>query len=167
MTRLRRIATLDRYFFITTNLARNISPLTDPERDAIIQVIGHHRDSGAFWLYGYCVMPDHLHLLIRPNNRDITAAIREVKSVSAVRIIHSRGKTGPLWQPKYFDNIIRRVRDFWAKLEYIHNNPVTAKLVATPYQWRWSSYTALKNRNTSPIAVDVSDLPQDLDALLW
>ncbi len=50
---------------------------------------------------------------------------------------------GPFWQPKYFDNIMRRVRDFWAKLEYIHNNPVAAGLVANAGDWRWSSYTAL------------------------
>jgi REP element-mobilizing transposase RayT len=167
MTRLRRIATLDRYFFITTNLARNVSPLTERERDVIVQVLGHYRDAGVFWLYGYCVMADHLHLLMRPNTCDVTAAIREIKSVSAARIIHSRGKTGPLWQPKYFVNIIRCVRDFWAKLEYIHNNPVTAELVSTPGQWRWSSYSALTNRGPFPIAVELPDLPQDLDARLW
>jgi REP element-mobilizing transposase RayT len=112
MTRLRRIATLDRYFFITTNLARNISPLADTERDVIVQVLGDQRERGVFWLYGYCVMPNHLHLLMRPSNRDVTAAIREVKSISAGRILHSRSDVGAVWQPKYFDNIIRRVRDF-------------------------------------------------------
>jgi REP element-mobilizing transposase RayT len=167
MTRLRRIATLDRYFFITTNLAKNISPLTDLERDVIVQVIGNHRDTGAFWLYGYCVMSNHLHLLMRPNKRDMTAAIREVKSVSTTRINHARGVVGPIWQPKYFDNIMRRVRDFWAKLEYIHNNPVAANLVAAPAQWRWSSYTALTERRALPIQVDEPNLPADRDALLW
>ncbi len=167
MTRLRRIATLDRYFFITTNLARNASPLTDQERDVVVQVVGDHRDGGAFWLFGYCVMSTHMHLLMRPGNRDMTAAIREVKSVSAARIQNARGGVGPFWQPKYFDNIMRRVRDFWAKLEYIHNNPVAAKLVSAPDQWRWSSYTALTERSAFPIRVDQPNLPADRDALLW
>jgi REP element-mobilizing transposase RayT len=167
MTRLRRIATLDRYFFITTNLARDISPLTERELDVIVQVMENYRDAGAFWLYGYCAMPNHLHLLMRPNNRDVTASIREVKSMSAARINHSRGNVGTVWQPKYFDNIIRRVRDFWAKLEYIHNNPVAAGLVANPRDWRWSSYAALTERSAFPISVDRPELPRDLDALLW
>jgi hypothetical protein len=104
---------------------------------------------------------------MRPNNRDVTAAIREIKSISAGRILHSRSDVGAIWQPKYFDNIIRRVRDFWEKLEYIHNNPVAAKLVTSPIQWRWSSYIALTERNASPIPVDEPDLPQDSNARLW
>jgi REP element-mobilizing transposase RayT len=124
MTRLRRIATRDRYFFITTILARNCAPLNSEERDVVLQVIAEHRERGAFWLYGYCVMSTHLHLLLRPNNQDLAVALSGIKGVANSRIIHARKTRASIWQPKYFDNIIRRVGDFWAKLEYIHNNPV-------------------------------------------
>jgi REP-associated tyrosine transposase len=167
MTRLRRIATLDRYFFVTTNLARNCSPLSSAERDVLLQVVAERRSQGEFWLYGYCVMPTHLHLLLRPNNHDLAAAMNGIKAVTNTRIVHARKTRVAIWQPKYFDNITRRVRDFWAKLEYIHNNPVAAGLAATPRDWKWSSYLAFTDCGALPIPLDVADLPQDLDALLW
>jgi len=167
MTRLRRIATLDRYFFVTTNLARNCAPLDPDERDGLLQVIAEHRNQGEFWLYGYCIMPTHLHLLLRPNKHDVAAAMSGIKGVTNTRTARMRKTRVSIWQPKYFDNITRRVRDFWAKLEYIHINPVAAGLVRTPRDWKWSSYAAFTDRNDMPIPIDVADLPQDPDALLW
>ena len=167
MSLLRRVATRDRIFFVTTNLLRNCQPLNSEERDAVLRVIAHYRDLGAYRLFAYCVMPDHLHLLLSPNNKDLSAGIREVKSVSSARIIQGRRTRGSIWQARYFDNIIRRARDFWPKVEYIHSNPVAAGLVVTPSEWRWSSYTAIVNRKPNPIAVDLIDLPADPDTVLW
>jgi REP element-mobilizing transposase RayT len=167
MSRLRRIATYDRIFFVTTNLTRNSGELTPAERDTLLHVIAECRDRGAFWLFAYCIMPNHLHLLLSPHNKNLPTAIREIKSVSATRIINSRHCRGPLWQPRYFDNIIRRPRDFWDKLEYIHHNPVAAGLASTPRDWRWSSCAAILDRTAAPIPVDKIDLPQDPDTVLW
>jgi putative transposase len=167
MTRLRRIATVDRYFFITTNLARNCTPLNAEERDVLLQVVAEQHRRGAFWLFGYCVMPTHLHLLLKPNKHDLAVAISGIKRVMNSRIVEARKTRVSIWQPKYFDNIMRRVRDFWAKLEYIHNNPVAAGLVSTPREWKWSSFAAVTDRGDLPIPIDVPDLPQDPDALLW
>jgi hypothetical protein len=58
-------------------------------------------------------------------------------------------------------------RDFWEKLEYIHNNPVVAGLTSTPRDWQWSSYTAVMDHTSDPIPVDKIDLPQDPDTVLW
>ena len=132
-----------------------------------VQVLAERRNQGEFWLYGYCVMPTHLHLLLRPNNHDLAPIMRGIKDIVNMRIVYARKTRVSIWQPKYFDNITRRVRDFWAKLEYIHNNPVAAGLVVTPRDWKWSSYAAFTDRSALPIALDVADLPQDPDALLW
>nr|HEV7955328.1 transposase [Candidatus Acidoferrales bacterium] len=159
MSRLRRIAIHDRIFFVTTNLTPNSAVLASAERDIVLRVIAEYRDRGAFWLFAYCIMPNHFHLLLSPHNKDLPTALRGIKSVSATRIINTRHSRGPLWQPRYFDNIIRRVSDFWAKLEYIHNNPVAAGLASTPRDWQWSSYPAIMDRASMPIPVDKIDLP--------
>lgn len=169
MSRLRRIANRDRFFFVTTNILRTNAPLSDLERTSLLEVLDSLRASGAFWLFGYIVMPDHLHLLIRPNNLDLEASVRAAKSIAAMRIMRRRGKRGPLWQPRYFDNIIRHVREFWEKLEYIHNNPVSAGLVTRLEDWRWSSYVAYAQGDAlPPIPVDKpTGIPTDGDTLLW
>jgi putative transposase len=168
MTRLRRIEDRDRFFFITTNLSRSQRMWDPSERDNILNCVNALRDSGAFWLFAYVVMPDHVHVLIRPNHRNLVEAMREFKIDAVKLILRDRGARGPLWQRQYFDRIIRRVRDFWEKVEYIHNNPVAAGLVARADDWHWSSYLAYtKGAGPPPIPVDEINLPVDGGTLLW
>src|ERR1019366_2989643 len=167
MSRLRRIATHDRIFFVTTNVLRPRLPLSEAERDTVLHVVASQHARGAFWLYGYVVMPDHLHLLLRPHNADLSEGIRAIKSITAVRVMRHRDDRGPLWQPRYFDNIVRHVGELWKKLEYIHNNPLAAELVARADEWRWSSFRAYLPTGAAPIPIDKFDLPVDEHALLW
>jgi putative transposase len=135
----------------------------------LLEVIDSMRARGAFWLYAYVIMPDHVHFLLQPHNLELESVMRATKSISAMRIMRSRGKRGPLWQPRYFDNITRHVREFWEKLEYIHNNPVAAGLAERAEDWRWSSHAAYASVGVPPpIPVDKpTGLPTDGDALLW
>ena len=124
VTRLRRIATHDRIFFVTTNIARGRPDLRLAERNVILAVLSEERARGSFWLFGYVVMPDHAHLLLAPRHCDLDEAMRRIKSVASKRIQEQRHAAGTLWQPCYFDRIVRHTRDFWQKLAYIHRNPV-------------------------------------------
>jgi putative transposase len=167
MTRLRRIADRDRIFFVTTNLARGRAAFDPCERTIILDAIASQHARAAFWIFAYVVMPDPLHLLLRPNSADLPSVMRAIKSISAREILPRRGSAPTLWQPRYFDNVIRRVRDFWEKVEYIHQNPVAAGLAARPEDWTWSSYRSVMRKGDSPISVDAVNLPSDANALLW
>src|ERR1700732_850610 len=157
MTRLRRIEDRDRFFFVTTNLARGTSPLRSTEYDLILNVLSGQRNLGEMFLFGYAVMPTHVHLLLYPHNKDIVGIMRNLKSKTGYEILRQRGGRGPFWQERYFDTIIRRVRNFWEKLEYIHRNPVEAGLVKCPEEWKWSSCRYYAKKDTVPIAVDPAE----------
>jgi putative transposase len=167
MSRLRRLEKLDRIFFVTTNITDGQKPLSAQERDLVLKIIGEQRTQGSFRLFGYVIMPDHLHLLLSPCNRDLPMLMRNIKSLSGFRVQQARRCSGPLWQARYFDNIIRHVKDFWEKLEYIHRNPVEAGLTSEVGGWRWSSYGAWQRGSNSEVPVDPIDLPSDREALLW
>jgi putative transposase len=167
MTRLRRIEDQDRTFFVTTNMARGLAPFTSAECDLILAMIDQHRNRGDFFLFGYVAMPTHVHLLISPQKQNLIRVMRDLKSKTGFAIARARGSSGPIWQARYFDTIIRRVRDFWQKLDYIHRNPVEAGLVGNPEKWKWSSYRQIAKKESSPIAVDPVDLPADGNHLLW
>jgi len=167
VTRLRRIEDRDRIFFVTTNIARGIAVFTPAERDLILAVLDQHRQRGDFLLFGYVVMPSHLHLLVSPQKQGLIRVMRDLKSKTGFDITRRRKIHGPIWQERYFDNIIRRVRDFWQKLEYIRRNPVEAGLVGNPEEWKWSSYRQIANKAGGPIEVDPVDFPADGDHLLW
>jgi len=87
-------------------------------------------------IYGYVVMPDHVHLLIsEPAVHPLSKAIQALKvSVS------KQATQKPFWQERYYDfNIITRPK-LTEKLTYIHRNPIRAGLVESPEDWPHSSY---------------------------
>jgi putative transposase len=167
MSRLRRIVDRDRIFFVTTNLARAVPTLSPRECDLILEQLKRQHTQGDFLLFGYVVMPGHLHLLLMPHRRGLTGSMHALKRITAETLLRRRGCGGPVWQARYFDFILRRVRDFWEKLEYIHDNPVAAGLGGRADQWRWSSVMHYMRSGAAPVSVDAVDLPPDGGALLW
>src|SRR5438874_5778614 len=117
MSRLRRIADRDRIFFVTTNLGRLAPTFSTSERDLVLRHLHRRRMQGDFLLFGYVVMPSHFHLLLMPQGRGLAAAMHALKRLTATDLLRIRGTRGPIWQARYFDFILRRVRDFWEKLE--------------------------------------------------
>ena len=90
-----------------------------------------------------------------------------LKRLAAEDLRRTRGNCGPIWQARYFDFVLRRVHDFWDKLEYIHQNPVTSGLVKSADQWRWSSAAQYAKSGPGPVAIDTVNLPADRDAFLF
>jgi putative transposase len=167
MTRLRRIEDRDRFFFVTANLARDTRPLEPTERDLILNTLSAQRNLGEFFLFGYAVMPTHVHLLLHPHNKNLVQIMRNLKSKTGYKILQARHGQGPFWQERYFDAIIRRVQNFWEKLEYIHHNPVEAGLVEKKEDWPWSSYRHYLQKESVPAPVDPVGFPSDGDDFLW
>lgn len=94
-----------------------------------------------FAVPAYCLMPDHVHLLLEGTSDDADA-------LEAVRIWKQRvgyawksqTKT-PLWQTGFYDRVLRERDDTRAVVRYLLNNPVRAGLVreAADYSWSGSS----------------------------
>lgn len=97
------------------------------------------------WLYfagkryrilAYVVMPNHVHLLIHVfEDSSLSKIIQSWKSYTAKKIAKQLDLAGqqpslPIWQPDYWDRFIRNQAHLEAAIAYIHNNPVTAGLVA-------------------------------------
>jgi putative transposase len=167
MTRLRRIEDRDRIFFITFNLERGVAPLSSTERDVVLETLQTLRAPCDFSLYGYVIMPDHAHLLLRPRTVSLIRIMRDLKSRTGFAVSKERNTKGPLWQRSYFDFICRRTRDFSSKLEYIHRNPESAGLVHDAQDWPWSSYRHYAKLGDVPLKLDFIDFSGDPNELLW
>src|SRR5262244_639256 len=102
MSRLRRIADRDRIFFVTTNLLKSVRPLSEKERDLLLELLGVLRGAHDFLLLGYVVMPDHVHLLVACRSMPIAGLMHQLKFKAGYAIQKSRGIHGRLWQPRYF-----------------------------------------------------------------
>ncbi|MDD4904307.1 MAG: transposase [Candidatus Bipolaricaulis sp.] len=77
-------------------------------------------------LYAYCVMPDHVHVLVVPRGGgNVIRFVQAVKSRTA-HIYSSLGGTEKLWQRGFYDRIVRKEEDIAHLAEYILANPVRA-----------------------------------------
>jgi REP element-mobilizing transposase RayT len=90
-------------------------------------------------LYACCLMPNHLHILVAPcrDGASVLDMLRRYKGAST-RIAWRYGITGRLWQPRYYDRVVRHGEAVEQVADYIMYNPVRRGLAAEPDQYRWS-----------------------------
>ncbi|HSW13416.1 MAG TPA: transposase [Solimonas sp.] len=78
----------------------------------------------------WVLMPDHLHWLVQLGDLlTLDQLVRRFKSVSALRINTRRGIVGALWQPGYYDHLVRDDENLLDASRYIVANPLRAGLV--------------------------------------
>jgi putative transposase len=104
--------------------------------DKIISSLRAYKDKLKFGVYVYCLMPDHLHLLINPadSGKSIPVIIGGFKSITT-RIAWAKGIKGKLWQSRYYDHVLRKNEDLLSVGTYIINNPVRKGIVD-----KWQDY---------------------------
>jgi putative transposase len=90
-------------------------------------------------VYTYCLIPDHLHLLASPRlaGSSVLTFADRCKG-RATRASWAAGWQGRLWQPRYYDHLVREGEDLLRIAAYIVANPARRGLVARPEDWPWS-----------------------------
>ncbi len=97
-------------------------------------------DGLRYRLISWCVMPNHVHVLIETGESwGLGDILHSWKSFTAHRANEILGRVGPFWFREYFDRFVRDDRRFRNAVKYIERNPVKAGLAASPDGWRWSS----------------------------
>jgi len=167
MSRLRRLAVSGKIFFITCNVSRNRLPLGDSEFEALAATIERVRRRRGFLLSGYVFLPDHWHgVIIRRGGDTLPSIMEAIKIASSHLINRKRGTHGALWQARYYDRVVRDVKEYHETFDYMHANPVERGLVRKPAQWPWSSFHAYGGPGVVRLKVDVVDLPADENTAL-
>jgi len=108
-------------------------------RDVFEETLERVRRWYGFFVSGYVVMPEHVHLLIsEPERGALSLALQMLKQNVAHRLRLPEGC--PFWLPRYYDFNVWTDDKRVEKLRYIHRNPVKRGLVARPEDWVWSSF---------------------------
>jgi len=95
----------------------------------------YFRDAGLYYLYGYAVMPDHVHLVIRPRVTGIhlSKIVGTLRASITMKLRHHEGSFK--WQRGYHEQIIHGVHECRATVDYVLANPSRAGLVAPNEQY--------------------------------
>jgi putative transposase len=110
------------------------------------------RDEGVE-MFGYCLMPNHVHLILRPKEDEgISRVMHKVSGEHAKRFNREAGRTGHVWQNRFFSAILDRIH-VWTALRYVDLNPVRAAMVEAAADWRWSSAKAHLDRKPDELGL--------------
>jgi REP-associated tyrosine transposase len=124
-------------YFITTKTWQSRA-IFQVEETAVIVVrkLLECRDRGSYLLHEFVVMPNHLHLLITPaDSVRLEKAMQLIKGGSSREIHAARGGKMPIWQAGFHESRVTSWTEYRKKRDYIHFNPVAAKLVERPELW--------------------------------
>jgi putative transposase len=92
-------------------------------------------------LHAYCLMTNHVHLLITPQDKDsIPRIIQHVARQYTLHFNRSYRRSGALWEGRYKASLVNTEDYLLCCYKYIELNPVSAGMVTTPGEYQWSSY---------------------------
>ena len=124
------------YFLTTCTRDKHLFFTPDELNRKIISCLEQERGRLNYLIFCYCLMPDHLHLLLQPTNNGIpTAQIMGSIKGKTTRICWEYSLAGKIWQGRFYDHILRKEESISKIIEYILNNPVRRSLAG-----HWQDY---------------------------
>jgi putative transposase len=121
-----RTATTGTFFLTTICYNRRRIFQIDRNAELFLEILEHYRPHYLF--HAFILMPDHVHLILTPRAKTISQIMNLIKGGFSHRLASKL----PAWQRGFADHQIRSQEDFNIRQNYLHQNPVTARLVETP-----------------------------------
>ncbi len=117
-----------------------------------LDILASYKQRYHFHLYAYVLMPNHVHLLIETQDTRLSKTLQGVNQRYTMYYNRRYKTVGHLFQGRYKAILCDRDRYLLALLQYIHHNPLRAKIAESLNQYPWSSYRAYLTQT------DISDL---------
>jgi putative transposase len=141
------------HHFLTFSCYHRLPYLNDDHsRTIFLHTLEIIRRRHQFNVYGYVLMPEHVHLLLsEPKLHRLDNTLRALKGQSSKLL---KGYRPQFWQIRYYDfNVFTNAKRI-EKLKYIHRNPVARGLVEKPEDWPWSSFNHWATGETGLIEIE-------------
>jgi putative transposase len=129
------------FYHVTSRTNNKIKAFEDDlSKRLIIETLYDAKEKFHFRLTNFCIMPTHIHLLIKPDeNTNLSDILHWIKTMSARRWNLERNSTDHLWGDRYFARIVKNEQEYEEIMYYIDQNPVTAGLASSPEEWKESA----------------------------
>lgn len=112
----------------------------DDDKIRFLETLSRMKKKYNFKVYGYCLMDNHVHIIIDVNNKDISAVMKSINVSYVSYFNHKYNRVGHLFQDRFKSELVKNDRYLLALSRYIHMNPVKANMVGNPSEYQWSSY---------------------------
>ncbi len=106
-----------------------------------LELLKHYKRKHRFKLYGYCLMPNHIHLILDiEKGSDLAKIMQGLNQTYAIWFNEKYKKVGHLWQGRYKSMLIQKNKYMLECIEYVEFNPIRANISKSPFEYPWSSW---------------------------
>lgn len=112
----------------------------DKDRQRFIETLEACKEKSSYTLFGYCLMSNHVHLLLRENLEPLAVTIKRISSSYVYYYNWKYSRCGHLFQERFKSEVVDTDAYFLTVLRYIHQNPLKPKMVRDIADYTWCSY---------------------------
>ena len=128
--------------------------LDDDDRQEWMAVLSLVCDRFNWVVHAFCQMTNHYHLLVETVDGNLSAGMRQLNGLYTQRFNRRHAQVGHLFQGRYKAILVQKEAHLLELSRYVVLNPVRAKMVSRPEQWRWSSHIAVLDHCAAPDWLD-------------
>jgi putative transposase len=122
----------------------------DHDRIKYLDILRKYKSESGFRMYAWCLMGNHVHLLMKEESESISLVMKRV-GVSYAHYYNSKySTTGHLFQDRFKSENVENRMYFLTVTRYIHQNPIKAGIVWSPHEWKWSSCLGYYGKTVYP-----------------
>ena len=114
--------------------------LSDHDRNQFLNILFQITVSHNWLCHAYCLMDNHYHLFIETLDGNLSRGMRDLNGIYSQRFNRIHGRDGHLFQGRFKSFVIEKETYLLEVARYIVLNPVRAKIVPYPKDWKWSSF---------------------------
>ncbi|MGI5879834.1 MAG: transposase [Syntrophomonadaceae bacterium] len=115
----------------------------DEDRIRFLETLDRYKEETGCELYAYCLMSNHVHLLVKENDDGLSSFMKRVNGSYAYWYNWKYDHVGHLFQDRFKSEPVDDDTYFLTVIRYIHRNPLTAGMT-DGLEYAWSSYTTLQ-----------------------
>ncbi len=127
----------------------------DQDRINFLNTLQHVNRRYNWICHAYCLMDNHYHLLIETPDGNLSIGMRQLNGVYTQLFNKLHGRAGHLFQGRYKSILIQKDSHLLEVCRYVVLNPVRAKMVEKPSEWKWSSYRATAGAETAHLCLTI------------
>ena len=124
----------------------------DEDRQQFMKILHRVKENSGCELYAYCLMDNHVHLLIKEKVDDISQVMKRLGVSYAQWYNQKQERCGYVFQDRYKSEAVEEDSYFLTVLRYIHQNALRAGIVATIDEYPWSSHRLYADRKYQALA---------------
>jgi REP element-mobilizing transposase RayT len=128
------------YHVIQRGIERRAIYRTDSDKEKFLKCIEESYEKYGSICHSYCLMDNHYHLIVQTPQANLKKIMHYINTSYVVYYNKKHRRVGPLYQGRYRSILIEAEEYLNYLSKYIHLNPVRAKIVKSPEEYKWTSY---------------------------